>query len=95
MTVVGDYPRHRAARPTVGEHRCAIRFENDPRAERVADVVRHDAGIAALARNKQWQTEYRSARLLWLAGFAVEFPCGTYWLRRFANVNVRPPPEST
>lgn len=49
--------------------------------------------IAALARNKQWQAEYRSARLLWLAGFDVEFPHGTYWLRRFANVKVKPPPS--
>jgi putative transposase len=51
--------------------------------------------IAALQRNKQWQAEYRSARLLWLAGFEVEFPYGTYWLRRHANVSVKPPPEST
>lgn len=50
--------------------------------------------IATLRRNKEWQLEYRSARLLWLAGFDVEFPYGTYWLSRFARVRVKPPPES-
>jgi putative transposase len=50
--------------------------------------------IAALSRNKEWQREYRSKRLLWLAGFDVEFPYGTYWLARFAGVRVKPPPES-
>ena len=48
--------------------------------------------IAALQRNKEWQLEYRTARALWLAGFEnVVFPYGTYWLRRFANVPVKPP----
>lgn len=50
--------------------------------------------LATFARNKEWQVEYRVARSLWLAGFDVEFPYGTYWLRRFANVRVKPPPES-
>lgn len=48
--------------------------------------------IAALQRNKQWEAEYKHARLLWLAGFEVEFPYGTYWLRRFANVAIKPAP---
>jgi hypothetical protein len=48
--------------------------------------------IAALQRNKEWEANYRSARALMLAGFDVEFPHGTYWLRRFANVRVAPPP---
>lgn len=48
--------------------------------------------IAAIARNAEWRAQYRSARLLWLAGFDVEFPFGTYWLRRFANVKVTAPP---
>jgi hypothetical protein len=51
--------------------------------------------IATLRRNKDWQLEYRSARLLWLAGFDVEFPFGTYWLSRFAGVRVKPPPEAS
>jgi putative transposase len=50
------------------------------------------ARIATLERNKEWEAEYRKARLDWLAGLAVEFPCGTYWLRRFANAPVKPPP---
>lgn len=51
--------------------------------------------MAALQRNKEWEAEYREARRRWLAGEAVEFPYGTYWLRRFANVLVKPPPETT
>jgi hypothetical protein len=49
--------------------------------------------IMRLQRNKEWQASYREARLHWLAGVPVEFPTGTYWLRRFANVRVKPPPE--
>lgn len=48
--------------------------------------------IAALQRRKEWQLEYREARAKWLLGIRVEFPYGTYWLRRFAGVLVRPPP---
>ena len=50
------------------------------------------ARIAALQRNKEWQRAYRDARLAWLAGLPGVFPHGTYWLRRFANVTVQPPP---
>ena len=50
------------------------------------------ARIAALQRNKEWQRAYRDARRAWLAGLPAEFPYGTYWLRRFANVTVQPPP---
>jgi putative transposase len=49
------------------------------------------ARIATLQRNAEWQTEYRSARLQWLAGLDPEFPDGTYWLRRFAAVRVKSP----
>jgi putative transposase len=48
------------------------------------------ARLATLQRNEEWQAEYRSSRLMWLAGFDVEFPQGTYWLRRFARVRVKP-----
>jgi putative transposase len=48
--------------------------------------------IATLQRNKAWRADYRHARALWLAGFDVEFPYGTYWLHRFARVAVKPPP---
>jgi REP element-mobilizing transposase RayT len=51
--------------------------------------------IAALQRNKAWEAEYREARTNWLAGLPAEFPYGTYWLRRFANVRVKPPPEAS
>lgn len=50
--------------------------------------------MAALQRNKEWVAAYRHARLQWLAGFDVEFPYGTYWLRRFARVVVQPPPPT-
>lgn len=49
-----------------------------------------DERLATLQRNQEWQVEYRSARMLWLAGFDVEFPGGTYWLHRFAAVRVKP-----
>ena len=48
--------------------------------------------IEALARARDWQLAYREARTQWLAGLEVAFPDGTYWLRRFANVRVKPPP---
>jgi REP element-mobilizing transposase RayT len=48
--------------------------------------------VATLQRNKAWEVEYRRARLLWKAGVSVEFPYGTYWLQRFAQVTVQPPP---
>jgi len=48
--------------------------------------------IMTLQRNKEWQLEYRQARARWLSGLPAEFPFGTYWLRRFASVAVRPPP---
>ena len=47
-----------------------------------------EARIAALRRNAVFVAAYRDARDLWLAGFSVVFPAGTYWLRRFANVAV-------
>ena len=46
------------------------------------------ARIAALQRNRAFIADYRETRKLWLAGFPVTFPHGTYWLRRFANVPV-------
>jgi hypothetical protein len=47
--------------------------------------------IAALQRNKEWEAEYRDA---YRAGLPAEVPYGTYWLRRFANVRVKPAPEA-
>jgi REP element-mobilizing transposase RayT len=48
--------------------------------------------ISLLRRNQEWHAEYRSTRQLWLAGFDVPFPYGTYWLKRYARVAVKPPP---
>jgi putative transposase len=42
--------------------------------------------IEALIRNRDFVNSYRESRRRWLAGLAVSFPPGTYWLRRFANV---------
>ena len=50
--------------------------------------------IVTLRRNKEWLAEYRLARELKLAGLDVEFPYGTYWLRKFAGVRVKPPPAT-
>ena len=73
-------------RPTSREPRRNLR----PRVAAKSKWMR----IAALQRNKQWQAEYKHARLLWLAGFEVEFPHGTYWLKRFANVPIKLPPHN-
>lgn len=46
------------------------------------------ACVKALANARAFVAAYRSARVRWLAGFDVKFPPGTYWLRRFAGVQV-------
>lgn len=51
--------------------------------------------IEALLRNRVFIDRYRAARVAWLAGASVEFPPGTYWLRRFAGVTVAPDTRST
>jgi putative transposase len=48
------------------------------------------ARIATLQRNQQFVHDYRVARKQWLAGIPTVFPAGTYWLRVYANVPVRP-----
>lgn len=52
------------------------------------------ARIQALQRNQDFQRDYKLARKAWLAGLPALFPYGTYWLRRFANVPVAPPPRA-
>ena len=48
---------------------------------------------AALARHKDWRVRYADARNRRRAGEQdVEFPFGTYWMRRFAGVKVAKPP---
>ncbi|NVB39596.1 hypothetical protein G6O69_17270 [Pseudenhygromyxa sp. WMMC2535] len=44
--------------------------------------------MALLQRDRAWERAYAAAREAWLAGEQVEFPSGTYWLRRFAGVAV-------
>jgi len=44
--------------------------------------------IEALVRNNAFVREYQLARVAWCNGADVEFPAGTYWLRRFANVRL-------
>jgi len=46
------------------------------------------ARIETLLRNRAFVKEYSLARQRWLDGLHVEFPPGTYWLRRFAHVPV-------
>jgi hypothetical protein len=44
--------------------------------------------LAGLQRNREWERQYAEARKAWLAGDPAVFPAGTYWLRRFAGVDV-------
>ncbi len=44
--------------------------------------------VEALIRNKAFLRAYHEARAAWRDGLPAEFPIGTYWLRRFANVKV-------
>jgi len=44
------------------------------------------ARVEALQRNREFLIAYREARARWLAGSAIAFPIGTYWLRRFAQI---------
>jgi REP element-mobilizing transposase RayT len=50
--------------------------------------------LAQLQRNREWEREYAVARELLRDGMAAVFPVGTYWLKRFAGVEVaeRGPP---
>lgn len=50
--------------------------------------------LAELQRDREWEREYAKAREQLLAGRNAVFPAGTYWLRRFAGVQVadRAPP---
>src|SRR5690606_27091716 len=94
--------RQKTGRRVVGR-RCIKRqswrdtpTSREPRRNLRPRVIARDVSmrVSLIAGHKQWQEEYKSARLQWLAGFDVEFPYGTYWLRRYANVRVKPPPEA-
>lgn len=49
------------------------------------------AVLEAIQRKREFQVEYRRARLALLAGTPIPFPYGTYGLRRFFNVAVTSP----
>ncbi|KIG16392.1 transposase [Enhygromyxa salina] len=44
--------------------------------------------LVEVGRDREWKRQYAAARALLLAGKPAVFPAGTYWLRRFAGVNV-------
>lgn len=44
--------------------------------------------IEALVRSKAFVRAYQAARAAWCDGLPAEFPVGTYWLKRFANVQI-------
>jgi len=51
----------------------------------------HWSRMEALQRNRDFRREYGAAREAYINGARdVEFPAGTYWLRRFAKVNCVP-----
>jgi putative transposase len=47
------------------------------------------ARTLALLEFREFLSQYRAARVHWLAGTRMTFPPGTYWLARFAAVPVR------
>lgn len=51
------------------------------------------ARIEALQRKREFVHDYRRARAAFLAGTPIPFPYGTYWLRRFMNVEVHGAPR--
>lgn len=44
--------------------------------------------VEALLQYKAFVRAYQAARAAWRDGLEAEFPVGTYWLRRFANVPI-------
>ena len=62
----------------------------EPRRQLSPRVASRDAWarVAALIRNRWFVRAYQEARRVWLAGESVLFPPGTYWLRRFARVEI-------
>ncbi|MGE0545832.1 MAG: hypothetical protein AB7R00_02155 [Kofleriaceae bacterium] len=92
-------------RPVLGRRRVLRQSWRDsptsqePRRNMSPRVASRDAQrrVDRLEDDRAWRAEYRTARSLWLAGEPAMFPPGTYWLARFANVQVRedlrPPPR--
>lgn len=46
--------------------------------------------LEAIQRKREFLADYREAWLALAAGTPIPFPTGTYWLRRFLNVEVTP-----
>ena len=67
----------------------AVRRNLRPRVAAKDPAIR----VAALERNRMFQSEYREARKLWLRGLPALFPIGTYWLSRYAHVPVAAGPS--
>jgi putative transposase len=66
---------------------CPTSFE--PRRERRPRFAgAPEVRIPALVSYRSFLWAYRNARDLWVRGFAAVFPPGTYWLTRFAFVQV-------
>jgi hypothetical protein len=49
------------------------------------------AALEAIQRNREFLAAYREAWSALAAGTPIPFPHGTYWLRRFMNVEVTSP----
>lgn len=88
--------RRRHGRCVVGRRavlrqRCSEQpWSREPRRElnpRIAARSRWTR-LGALRGNRAFQEAYRAARASWLHGKPAVFPAGTYWLRRFAGVQV-------
>jgi hypothetical protein len=51
------------------------------------------ACLEAIQRKRSFVVAYRIARAALLAGSPIPFPHGTYWMRRFMNVEVADLPD--
>jgi putative transposase len=100
MEVESEHDTTRAAegRRVVGPHRILQQSwresptTREPRRELSPRVAarRTEQRIEALERNALFRSEYKEARISWLAKLPTVFPAGTWWLRRFAKVVVAP-----
>ena len=90
--------RRRTGRPVLGRRAIlkqswrARPSNHEPRRQLSPRVAARDkwARIEALLRDRAFHVAYRAARAAWLLGEHAIFPAGTYWLRRFAAVDVAP-----
>ncbi len=98
--LMGERRRHGRCvlgRRAVMRQRCSDQpWTQEPRRElspRIAARSRWTR-LGALRGLKAFREAYQAARKAWLAGLPAVFPAGTYWLRRFAGVQVaQAPPQ--